>query len=82
MSPKKNSAFNEECIWTLSDYRLLMPILAFDFLLYTSFFAWAFKDKLLPSLMGKAKFMVWFTIFTMLVQLVCAILIFNYQIKE
>lgn len=59
-------AMPEDCKWTLSDYRLLSPILAVDFMFYMTFFICAFKDKMLPNLMGKAKLMVWTTILTML----------------
>lgn len=54
---------------------IIGPILTFDMLVYLLILFCLFKDKLLPKLIGKAKWMVIITTMFMLLQLGLAITI-------
>ena len=74
MSDKKYE--DPDCVWKLSNYWLISPILAFDTILYVTILTCTFKDQLFPKLMGKAKIMIMLTVFFMFFQLGFAIEIF------
>ena len=74
-----SSIQNKECVWILSDYSVLMPILAFDTTTYLFINFVVLRDKDKPEMRGKSKIMINLTMLTMIIQLGLAIANFLHQ---